>query len=191
MIFKWIVAAVLALGVTTVMGACGGTEAHAQPVSATLTDKGTPGPGWFDTRPIETPASLRRIEVVDHIGSGAWNVGKAVRWLDRYTASRMTIVPRCTHTAYRCITFRTGRVKGEPVGYTQGDTITIDVAKANGSMRYRYKYERNRTWLLTHELGHGFGLKHTGRTSPNLMNPYVNRYKMVLNAAQRRELMNR
>lgn len=147
-------------------------------------------------RPVSWSAAVtspnkRVIEVVDKVGPTSWNVVKAVDWLDRYTASDMRLVARCSGKAYRCITIRTGKVKGAPVGWSSGSTITIDLGKANGSMRYRYKYAANRTWLLTHELGHQFGLDHTARLSKNVMNPYVNRYRMALTGGQRAALAKR
>lgn len=163
----------------------------ANTVPVALIDKGTPGPGKFDTRPIETPGSLRVIEVVDRIAPTRWDVRKAVKWIDRYTASRMVLVSRCSGKAWRCITFQTGDVKGSKVAYTSGNTITLDLVQANGSMHRYYKLEKNRTWLLTHELGHAFGLTHSTRYAKNLMNPYVNRYRMALTVAQSAALARR
>jgi hypothetical protein len=65
--------------------------------------------------------------------------------------------------------------------------ITIDTAKAKRP-RYRgwYGSERNRTWLLVHELGHQFGLAHS--TGRNVMNEKVTGYRMQLTIGQRRAL---
>jgi hypothetical protein len=134
------------------------------------------------------PANKRVIEVVDKV-PGAWKIGAAVTWLDRYTASDMRLVSRCSGKAYRCVTVKTGKVKGAPVGWSQGSTITIDTGKASGSMRRYYRFERNRTWLLIHELGHQHGLGHS--TGRNVMNQYVNRYKLVLSTGQRSALKSR
>jgi len=137
-----------------------------------------------------TPVDSRVIEVVDKVGPASWRVGTAVDWVDRYTTSDMRMVGRCSGRAYRCITVKTGKVNGDLVGWSQGSTITIDVKKAN-SKRYRvyYRWDKNRTWLLTHELGHQFGLSDSpGR---DVMNRYVNRYRMVLTAGQRVHLCNR
>lgn len=146
--------------------------------------------GWSTT---VTPPAKRVIEVVDKVKPTAWRISTAVNWLDRYTASDMRVVAKCSGKAYRCITIRQGRVKAKtsgPVGWSQGSTITIDTAKA-ASKKYKrwYRYEKNRTWLLIHELGHQFGLGHgTGR---HLMNEYVDRYKLVLTAGQKKHLRSR
>lgn len=142
-----------------------------------------------------TPAHKRVIEVVDRIKPKAWRVSAAVNWLDRYTASDMRMVSRCSGKAYRCVTVKSGRVgawKSGPVGWSQGSTITIDTGKAMNS-RYKrwYRYDSRRTWLLAHELGHQFGLGHVGKSSRTLMNPYVNRGKMVLTKGQRAHLRKR
>lgn len=139
----------------------------------------------------ETLAPNRRvIEVVDKISPTAWRVGTAVNWLDRYTASDMRLVKKCTGKAYRCITVRQGKVKGKPVGWSQGATITIDTGKAKRGVYARwYRSDKNRTWLLIHELGHQHSLGHS--TGRNVMNEYVNRYKKVLTSGQRATLRKR
>lgn len=139
--------------------------------------------------PKVTPPNRRVIEVVDKIKPSSWRVGAAVKWLDRYTASDMRLVSRCTGKAYRCVTVRQGRVNG-PVGWSQGATITIDTGKAN-SRKFRswYRLDKNRTWLIAHELGHQHGLAHSG--SGNLMSEHVNRYKMTLTSGQRATLRKR
>lgn len=137
-----------------------------------------------------TSPSKRVIEVVDKIKPSAWRVGAAVTWLDRYTASDMRLVARCSGKTYKCVTVRQGKVKGSPVGYSKGSTITIDTGKANNS-KYRawFGKDKHRTWLLVHELGHQHGLKHS--TGRNVMNEYVNRYKLVLTSGQRATLRKR
>lgn len=136
-----------------------------------------------------TPADKRVIEVVDKVKPGAWKVGKAVNWLDRYTASDMRLVKKCSGKAYRCITIRSGLVTKKQVGWSQGSTITIDTGKAMRKYGAFYRADRNRTWLITHELGHQFGLEHgAGR---NVMNAAVNRYKMTLTSGQRAALAKR
>jgi hypothetical protein len=140
-----------------------------------------------------TPPAKRVIEVVDKVKPTAWRISAAVNWLDRYTASDMRVVAKCSGKAYRCITIRQGRVKAKtsgPVGWSQGSTITIDTTKAASKKYSRwYRYEKNRTWLTIHELGHQFGLGHgTGR---HLMNEYVDRYKLVLTAGQKKHLRSR
>lgn len=136
------------------------------------------------------PARERIIEVVDKVKPASWRVGAAVSWLDRYTASDMRLVSRCSGKAYRCVTVRGGTVKGGPVGWSSGSTVVIDTNKARyGKYARWYRADKHRTWLLIHELGHQHGLKHgTGR---HVMNPYVNRYKRVLTTGQKKALRSR
>ena len=162
---------------------------------------GTPAPaaaavplaGIDWSTPTTTPPNKRVIEVVDKISPTAWRVSAAVTWLDRYTASDMRMVSRCSGKAYRCITVRQGYVgkrTSGPVGWSSGSTITIDTAKA-ASKKYRgwYRYDSRRTWLLIHELGHQHGLGHS--SGRNVMNPYVTRYKLVLTSSQKAHLRKR
>lgn len=165
--------------------------ALAAPSPAAATTSPLAGINW--STPATTPPSKRVIEVVDKIAPTAWHVSAAVNWLDRYTASDMRLVARCSGKAYRCITIRQGRVGAKtsgPVGWSQGSTITIDTGKA-ASRKYRgwFRYDSRRTWLLIHELGHQHGLSDS--KSRNLMNPYVNRYKLVLTASQKAHLRKR
>lgn len=141
-------------------------------------------------KPTVTSPSKRVIEVVDKVAPSAWRVSAAVTWLDRYTASNMRLVSRCSGKAYKCVTVRQGKVKGAPVGYSKGSTITIDTAKA-ASAKYQawFGKDRHRTWLIIHELGHQHALGHS--TGRNVMNEYVNRYKLVLTAGQRATLRKR
>ena len=70
-----------------------------------------PAAAWDFTTPKPPAAKDRVIEVVDKIAPKRWNVRKAVNWLDRYTASDMRVVKRCSGKAYRCITLRSGKVR--------------------------------------------------------------------------------
>lgn len=171
--------AALLLITALILGLCAFTSpADAAPVPAAVTAD------WGKPKPL--PASRRVIEVVDKIKPKVWRVSAAVNWLDRYTASDMRLVSKCSGKAYRCITVRTGKNKKTP-GYSSGNTITIDLKRASKISYYRY--DKNRTWLLVHELGHQHGLGHgKGR---HVMNPYVNRYKMVLTAGQKKALRSR
>jgi hypothetical protein len=138
---------------------------------------------WSTPVPHVTPAAQRRIEVVDRIGPASWKVGAAAGWLDRYTASDMVMVPRCSGNAWRCITVRGGKLGGRTVGYARGNTIVIDTAKMARSP-YRSAVHRKR--LLVHELAHTFGLHHA--RGHNLMAPSVDRIRLNLTAAQRAHL---
>lgn len=161
------------------------SPAPAAPQPATLTVAGL---GWsIPLAPKVTPPHKRTIEVVDRAGS-AWLVGAAVDSVDRYTASDMRVVKKCSGRAYRCIVVRLGKVNG-PIGWSHGSTITIDAHKA--MTRYRSYYYRagNRGWLVAHELGHQFGLGHHG--GHNLMNPDVRQKAMTVTSAQRKHLAKR
>ena len=152
---------------------------------------GIGGIDWSKAQP--TPPSKRVIEVVDKISPREWRVSTAVNWLDRYTASDMRLVSRCSGKAYRCITVRQGRVgkwRSGAVGWSKNSTITIDTGKAKNSTYKRwYRYDSKRTWLLIHELAHQHGLGHS--SGRNLMNPAVNRYKLVLTSSQKAHLRKR
>lgn len=151
-----------------------GLHASAAPVG----QRGAGG-GFIPTKP---PASERIIEVVDRISPAAWKVGTAVAWVDRRTASRAKMVKSCSGKAYRCIVVRAGKVPGGNVGWSQGSTITIDTATA----KRRGYGAKARHWLLSHELGHQYGLSH--RTGINLMNPNAGHWSMKLTSAQRAHL---
>lgn len=155
--------------------------AASAPVRAGITD-------WTWTTPSPPPPSKRVIEVVDKIGPSSWRVSTAVNWLDKYTASDMRMVARCSGKAYRCITVRTGTNKTSP-GWSSGSTITIDLKRTGKLSRY-YRYDKYRTWLLAHELGHQFGLGH-GKTRGNLMDQYVGRGSLKLTTSQRTHLRKR
>lgn len=165
-----------ALGLSAVvLGSCGAPApaAPATPPAASAS--------W--SMPAVPAAAQRRIEVVDKIKPTAWNVRGAVDWLDRYTASDMVVVAKCSGKAYRCITVRSGKLSGNLVGWSQGNTITIDTGKVARS-KYRSAVYRER--LLPHELAHQFGLGHSG--SGNLMATTVDRMRLNLTAAQRAKL---
>jgi hypothetical protein len=140
------------------------------------------GGGWT---PRSIPAGERTIEVIDRVSPAAWKVTGAARWLDRYTGSQMKMVTACSGKAYRCIVIKGGKVKGLPVGWSSGQTITIDTGKA----QRRGYTAAMRKWLLVHELGHQFGLRHTdGR---HIMNPSEGGWKMTFTSAQRAHLKKR
>ena len=159
--------------------------AHAVPPTLTVA-----GLGWsIPLTPTVVPPRRRIIEVVDRTGTGpSWLVGAAVDSVDRYTASDMRMVRKCSGKAYRCIVVRLGKVNG-PIGWSHGCTITIDAHKA--LTRYRSYYYRagNRGWLVAHELGHQFGLGHHG--GHNLMNTDVRQKAMTVTSAQRKHLAKR
>lgn len=145
-----------------------------------------PAAAWDFTTPKPPAAKDRVIEVVDKVAPKRWNVRKAVNWLDRYTASDMRVVKRCSGKAYRCITLRSGKVRQGPVGWSQGSKITIDDRKAMKTYGRYYRAAGNRHWLLVHEIAHQFGLEH--RAGRNVMNPAVNRAALKLTTGQRAHL---
>lgn len=166
-----------ALGITALaLGSCGTPAPAAVPVASPVVfDWSTP------PTPKVTPATQRRIEIVDRI---PWNVSAPAEWLDRYTASNMVVVSRCSGRAYRCITVRGGKLPGRIVGWAEGNTITIDTAKV---ARSPYRSASYCKALVAHELGHaGFGLKHKG--GRNLMATTIDRMRLSLTAGQRAHL---
>ena len=144
----------------------------------------------FDFSTPKPPAAADRvIEVVNKMPK-RWQVKQAVTWLDRYTASRMKLVKRCSGRAYDCITIRPGKVRQAAVGWSNGrGTITVDTGKAKRYAKY-YGKAGNRKWLVVHELGHeAFGLEH--RAGRNVMNPAVNKAAMKWTSGQRAHLRKR
>lgn len=143
--------------------------------------------GFGDAYKKKPPANKRVIEVVDKV---SWSAKPAVDWLDKYTASDMRLVSKCSGKAYSCITIRQGRVSGDRIAYTKNRVITIDISKAHGK-RYGsyYRNKSKRTWLIAHELGHTFALAHRGGS--NLMNGNVRYGKLALTSGQRSHLRKR
>lgn len=94
----------------------------------------------------------------------SWPVSSAVSFVDRYTGTDWVIVKKCPKDAWRCITVKTGAVKGGKygaIGRTEWNsvraTIVIDVKDASRSGQFGPKTKR---WLLVHELGHSAYLYH-------------------------------
>lgn len=130
------------------------------------------------------PAS-RTIEIVNHLPSG-WDVAGAVKFVDKYTASRARLVKKCSGKAYRCITIRTGDTPGLNLGWSSGKTITVDPRV----LKYVSNTSTLRRWVVAHELGHQYGLSHS--SSNNFMRQYKRgRPAFIATSAQKKFLANR
>lgn len=166
-----------ALGITALaLGSCGAPAPAAVPQA--------PAPVVFDwstpPTPKVTPAAQRRIEIVDRLSPAKWRVGAAAEWLDRYTASNMVVVPRCTGRAWKCVTVRGGKLSGNKLAVANSRTVTVDTAKMD---RRGYRSDSARKRVLVHELAHTFGLGHSG--GRNLMATTLGRVTLKLTAGQR------
>lgn len=125
----------------------------------------TPAEAWVIPTKSVTSARGTIVEVVNHLPR-SWPVSNAVNWVDKYTASDMLIVKRCTGHGRRCITIKPGYVAGGPFGWSSnGKTITIDIKDAARTRAYGYY---TRLYLLDHELGHMFGLHHSTSCSSRM-----------------------
>jgi hypothetical protein len=128
-------------------------------VAVTATD-----PDLQDHLPVH-----KKVYVVETVSS-AWIVSDAVKYIDRYSTSEASIVKKCPADAWRCIVIKPGKLKGNPVGWSswnwKGATITIDEGKAKS----RKWSAANRRYLLVHEIGHAYYLRHV--TSCTAMNRY-------------------
>jgi hypothetical protein len=136
--------------------------------------------------PQVTPAAQRRIEVVDRLVPAKWRVGVAAEWLDRYTASNMVTVARCSGRAWKCVTVRAGKLPGNQLAVATSETITVDTAKVD---RHGYRSDGARKRILAHELAHTFGVGHS--SGRNLMATTLNRVTLKLTAGQRAYLRTR
>lgn len=136
--------------------------------------------------PVVVAPSDRVVEVVNRLPG--WDVQTAVGFVDRYTASRVRFVSRCSGKVWRCLTIRSGKVPGAPVGWRSGSTITIDTGKAK---RYGFAGSKQfRKYLVAHEVAHFYGLGHRGGW--NTMNPnskYRGKYlPLLFSASQKKHL---
>ena len=136
--------------------------------------------------PTVTPASKRRIEVVDQLKPSKWKVSQAAEWLDRYTASNMVTVSRCSARAWKCVYVRGGKLPGNILALTQGNRITVDYGKVD---RHGYRSNLRREEILAHELFHTFapGYGHS-RSGYNLMRATMSKSRLYLTPGQRRIL---
>lgn len=141
---------------------------------------------WTTTTPTVTPANKRTIEVVDQLKPSKWHVSQAAEWLDRYTASNMKTVTRCSGHAWKCVYIRGGKLGGNVLALTRGNVITVDYGKVD---RHGYRSNLSREKILAHELGHTFGIvKHTNHT---VMAAAMGGTRLYLNGTQRAFLRKR
>jgi hypothetical protein len=141
---------------------------------------------WGTVTPTVTPAGKRRIEVVDQLKPTKWRVSQAAEWLDKYTASNMVTVSRCSGHAWKCVYVRGGKLGGNVLALTQGNRITVDTAKVD---RHGYRSNLSREKILAHELAHSFGIvKHTNYT---VMAAAIGKTRLSLNSTQRAFLRKR
>jgi hypothetical protein len=161
-----------------------GTPAPAAPVQAAPVAAFSIS--WGTTTPKTTPASKRRIEVVDQLKPSKWRVSQAAEWVDRYTASNMVTVSRCSGRAWKCVYVRGGKLPGNWLAVTRGNVITVDYGKVD-RRGYRSNYSRER--ILAHEIVHTFGYKHS--SGRNLMATSLGRTRLYLTSGQRAYLRKR
>jgi hypothetical protein len=152
--------------------------------AAPVTTSAAPVASWsWPVKPKVTPPSQRRIEVVDQLKPTKWRVSQAAEWLDRYTASNMVTVSRCSGRAWKCVYVRGGKLPGNWLAVTRGNTITVDTAKVD---RRGYRSNLSREKILAHELFHtfapGYGHSHSGR---NLMRTTMGATSLYLTSGQR------
>lgn len=164
---------------TLVVGSCG-TPAPAALFVAPAPITSPVTADWSNPVPRVKPVSQRRIEIVDRLKPAEWRIGVAAEWLDRYTASNMVVVARCSGTAWKCVTVRGGKLKGNALAVANSRTVTVDTAKVN---RLGYRSVSARKKILAHELGHTFGLGHArGR---NLMATTIQSVSFTLTSRQK------
>lgn len=160
-----------------------GTPTAAEATTTTSTVPAAFSISWGTVTPKTTPASKRRIEVVDQLKPSKWRVSQAAEWLDRYTASNMVTVSRCSGRAWKCVYVRGGKLSGNILALTRGNTITVDYGKVD---RRGYRSNLSREKILAHELFHtfapGYGHSHSGR---NLMRTTMGATSLYLTSGQR------
>lgn len=157
---NWIVSAIVAAVALTVPASAAGATATGD---------------WV--LPVVVAPSDRVVEVVNRLPG--WYVRQSVGFVDRYTASRVRFVAKCSGKSWRCLTIRSGKVSGAPVGWRKGSTITIDTAKAK---RYGFAGSKQfRRYMVAHEVGHFYGLGHEdGRNTMNPNSKYRGKYLPLL-----------
>lgn len=162
--------------------------ADASPVPVTATSTTTWAVTSISWTPTVTPVAKRRIEVVDQLKPNKWHVSQAAEWVDRYTASNMVTVSRCSSRAWKCVYVRGGKLSGSALALTQGNRITVDTAKVD---RHGYRSNLRREEILAHEIVHTFGYGHSFARSCNLMRTSIGHVCLKLTAGQRAYLHKR
>ena len=105
---------------------------------------------------------------------GAVNDG--IGWLDQYTGSDLRIVyGSCHANVRRCVIIKNARLTGgdkeKSTGWSEGNTITIDIWKIQNKSPWRGKFTyADKKYLIAHEAGHQRFEHHTTKCD-NFMNP--------------------
>lgn len=120
---------------------------------------------WSSAAHVVT--SSDHVQIINRLPS-SWDVRGAVSFVDRYTASKMVFVSRCT-SKFKCIYLKTGHLSGNRIARSDNShTITVDVWRASKTGQFN---STTRRWLIAHEFGHQYGLGHS-TSCHNTMYPY-------------------
>lgn len=168
---KWIlrnalvgIAGLAAILAVIALGGVAQTEGNAgNPV---ILPSPTPYPGGWEPKGFGitvTQAPPPTVYITENLPS-SWDVSGAEAFVDKYTTAKISIVSKCPASAKRCVTIRSGAVKGNQnaaIAWTSCHnwkcSITVDLKDAKKAGSFGPK---TRKWLLVHEIGHTFALPH-------------------------------